>query len=497
MRVLLALVGGFAVGIFFRSLVPFGWPVIGFVFVLAALFVVAAFHTPRKSYWLIAGFFLFAALGAARMQLSDAPLPRAFLPDIGRKVSYEGTVVGNPDVRDANQHVIVAVSKDGDATRIMAYADRYPEFSADERVRVTGELAVPEAFADEDGRVFRYDKYLQKDGVRFTVMRATLTSLSSAPWWSVPAALAHVKNAFLNALARVLPEPYASLGGGIVIGGKQGLGADLLNAFVTSGLVQIIVLSGYNVMLVANAVMNGFARLKLPKRAAALVGGGVVVLFVLVAGAGSASIRAGLMAVIALYARATGRSYTASRALFAAIVLMLLWNPLLLAFDPGFELSVAATAGIIWLSPLFEKYLMRFKPLAASAFWRMGIATTLAAQLAVLPLIIYETGTLSWVAFPANVIALPVIPWTMGASALAGFAALAFGRYALPFALPAYLLTYALAGIARLSAALPFAALQLPQVPFWLVALAYAFMAYAAHRAYAKAAVRSLRTAAS
>ena len=55
------------------------------------------------------------------------------------------------------------------------------------------------------------------------------------------------------------------------------------------------------------------------------------------------------MAVIALYARATGRSYAASRALLFAVLLMLVWNPLYLVFDPGFGLSVVATAGIIWL----------------------------------------------------------------------------------------------------------------------------------------------------
>ena len=62
------------------------------------------------------------------------------------------------------------------------------------------------------------------------------------------------------------------------------------------------------------------------------------------------------MAFIALYARATGRSYAAGRALLFVVFLMLLWNPLYLAFDPGFGLSVAATAGLIWLAPIIETH---------------------------------------------------------------------------------------------------------------------------------------------
>ena len=67
--------------------------------------------------------------------------------------------------------------------------------------------------------------------------------------------------------------------------------------------------------------------------------------------------RAALMAFVALYARATGRTYTAGRALLFVVFLMLLWNPLYLAYDPGFGLSVAATAGIIWLAPIIVELL--------------------------------------------------------------------------------------------------------------------------------------------
>ena len=50
-------------------------------------------------------------------------------------------------------------------------------------------------------------------------------------------------------------------------------------------------------------------------------------------------------------------AYTAGRALIFVVFLMLLWNPLYLAYDPGFGLSVAATAGIIWLAPIIRDLL--------------------------------------------------------------------------------------------------------------------------------------------
>ena len=110
-------------------------------------------------------------------------------------------------------------------------------------------------------------------GTTNTCKRAIYASLSNtgqytlktpAPWYSVLAALARVKHAFLDGLDRALPDPDAALAGGIVIGGREGLGTELKDAFTRSGLVQIIVLSGYNVMIVAEWVMVFFALLLLP-----------------------------------------------------------------------------------------------------------------------------------------------------------------------------------------------------------------------------------------
>jgi len=226
-------------------------------------------------------------------------------------------------------------------------------------------------------------------------------------------------------------------------------------------------------MIVAEWIMAALAFVKLPKRWGAIVGAVAVLIFVGIAGASATALRAMLMAFIALYARATGRSYSAGRALLFVIFLMLLWNPLYLVFDPGFGLSVAATAGLIWLAPIIEAFIK-----IKNAFWKSAIATTLSAQIAVLPLLLYDTGNLSFVAIPANLITMPIVPLAMGLSALAGFAGIIFGTIApiigIVFAFPAYLANAYLIWVAQFSSSLPFAAFTLPLFPFWLVLVAYA-----------------------
>jgi len=479
MGILIAIVSGFASGVFLRSIFTFSWAPTAFVILVGGVFVGAIFFAEaRRAYSLAALFFVCVAFGMVRVATTETPAPETFLRDLKHRVQYEGIVVADPDVRDTNQRTPIRVRSGGETVTVLAVAPRYPEVAVGDRVFVSGTLALPEPFAGDNGRIFRYDKYLERDGVRFLLNFAYLRVEQEAPWYSVPAALARVKHAFLNGLSATLPEPYASLAGGITIGGKSGLGNELKDAFIRSSLVHIIVLSGYNVMVVAEWVMAFFALTPLRKRWAITAGALALILFVGIAGTTATAIRAALMAVIALYARATGRTYAAGRALFVVVFLMLVWNPLYLVFDPGFGLSVTATAGLIWLAPLIETVLSFLK----SAFWKNVVATTLAAQVAVLPLLLYNTGNLSLVAIPTNLLVVPLMPLAMGLSALAGFAGILFGSFApllgMVLAFPAYLANAYTVFIAEQSAALPFAAFTLPSFPFWLVLAAYAALIY-------------------
>ncbi len=495
MKILLSIVSGFASGVFVRSLFFESWWPIIFMLVPMALFSAFAFLKPRMVYAAGALFCVFAMLGMLRATFSETPLPQTFAQDLGQRVSYEGVVIADPDVRDKNQRVKVRISqalpagRQGSASTIMlAVAPRYPSVMVGDHVRVSGTLSLPEAFADDNGRVFRYDKYLQRDGVRFMLDFAYLQVESHASRYSLPAALARVKHAFLDGIASALPEPHSSLAGGIVLGGKSGLGKELKDAFTRSGLVHIVVLSGHNVMIVASWVIAFFIfifaraetvfKMHIPRGASIAAGALALITFVGIAGFSATAIRAALMALIALYARATGRTYAAGRALLIVVLLMLVWNPLYLAFDPGFSLSVAATAGLIWLAPFIETLLTRIK----SEFVRSATATTLAAQIAVLPLLLYFTGNLSIVAIPANVIAALIVPFAMAFSYLAGFGGIVFGPLApllaIVIGIPAYLASSALISLAEASASLPLAAFTLPPFPFWLMLLAYGALIY-------------------
>ncbi len=179
------------------------------------------------------------------------------------------------------------------------------------------------------------------------------------------------------------------------------------------------------------------------------------------------------MASISILGKATGRVYLALRALAFVATSMLLWNPYLLLFDVGFQLSVIATWGLITLSPIVASYI-RFVPERFG--FKEILSATLATQIAVLPLLLYQSGTFSVVSLPANILSLVVVPWAMLFSAVAGMLGALFGFFAIPLALPAYALLSYIIFIADTFASLPFASVSVSAFSAWWLVPAYGLL---------------------
>ncbi|EKE15872.1 MAG: hypothetical protein ACD_11C00092G0001, partial [uncultured bacterium] len=145
------------------------------------------------------------------------------------------------------------------------------------------------------------------------------------------------------------------------------------------------------------------------------------------------------MGTVLIWAMKNGRLSNSFNAIIFAGAVMLVFNPMLLRWDIGFQLSFLATLGIVLLSPLAEKIaLKKHNPLGISEI----IFLSICAQIFVLPIIMHNFQTVSLVSLLANVLILPVIPISM----LLSFLAAVFGSFLAPafnvFAWLAYLPLY-------------------------------------------------------
>lgn len=104
---------------------------------------------------------------------------------------------------------------------------------------------------------------------------------------------------------------------------------------------------------------------------------------------------------------------------------MTLFNPKMVRYDIGFQLSFLAVVGLIYFSPIIEERLKQIKIKSwLPKFLHPFLIETLSAQTLTFPLILYTFGRISIIAPLANLLVLPLIPWAMALGFLAAFLAI-------------------------------------------------------------------------
>lgn len=403
----------------------------------------------------------------------DKPNSEIFESYVGSNISIkDGKIIEDIDERENNQKLTVEVSDGKNETKILITIRLEDKFEYGDIISASGLLEKPENFKTDQGKVFDYVHYLKKDGIEYVMKYPDIKIIGKNEGNFLKKYLFKAKENFLAVINRAIPQPESLLMGGLILGEKSSFSEALRKSFVDTGTIHIVALSGYNVTIVAEWIMRIFSFLSFNLS----IGLGIlsIFLFVFMTGASSTAVRAGIMAVLALIARATGRNYDVGRALILAGVVMIVLNPFVLIYDVSFQLSFLATIAVIFLSPKMEKYFMWIP-----WHWlRDIVSVTFSAYIFVTPFILYNMGNLSLVALPANIFVLPFIPITMIFGFLTGFLGLVFFPFSIPSAYISYfLLSYELKTIHFFSK-IPFAAISIENFPLWITILIYLFFFY-------------------
>ena len=190
---------------------------------------------------------------------------------------------------------------------------------------------------------------------------------------------------------------------GLALGDTLGLDPGDEEHFRATGLGHLLAVSGENVAMVLAPILGLALLLRLSAVGRFLLGGGAVLFFVVLTGAEPSVLRAGVMAGLALAGALLGRPRSTGSILAGAVLVLLVVDPFLV-YSLGFQLSVAATAGIVALAgPLAARLRFLPRPLA------IATATTLAAQAAVSPILLDQFHQVPWVTIVANVLAFPAV----------------------------------------------------------------------------------------
>lgn len=478
--VLVALAAGMA------GWIQFGWaaPLWSGVFGALALWMG---RLPSWTVWLA----LIMTAGAfwTGVRATDASL--ALRPWEGQEVSLTGWVDGEPVVGDGRAAYYLRVETlEGHQVRgRIAVADyRGSEEtgggsgiasgmappSYGDRLWIRGRLEAPRAPGNPGE--FDYAAYLARQGIHLRTSLWRTEDLAVLPAgggnWLIKSAL-KTRKALEGVFRQTLTPERAALISGLLFGSRGDLAGGVEKDFRLAGIYHLLAVSGSNVAFVALPCLGLFLRLGFGRTVSALLACLVVIFFVFLTGATASVTRAGIMAVIGLMAQALGRRNDSWNALAAAGTGILVINPLQL-YDAGFQLSFAATAGILALTRTIEDLIKRLP-----VWIRSPLAVTLAAQVAVLPISLYYFAGVSVVSLVANLVVVPMVAALVYLGSLAALIGLVWLPPALPLIWLSDLLLWFLEVSASMMAGLPGAFLYFPTPSAWMVAIYYLALGWA------------------
>jgi competence protein ComEC len=346
-------------------------------------------------------------------------------------------------------------------------------WSYGDRLQARGLLRSPAS--DES----RFAVYLARQGVQGWMPQASATQLATRQGNPLLQLLDDLRQGGLRALYQLFPQPEAGLLAGILLGVESGISNEVMTAFTRTNTSHIIAISGFNIAIISAIFIQVFGRLLGARRgawAAALAIAGYTVLV----GASASVVRAAWMAGLALLARWLGRASDALLGLMASAWLMTVIHPAVV-FDVGFQLSFAATLGLILYGAPLQARADTWLTSRLPAGWAAGVASplaamlllTVAAQITTLPLTIYYFERLSLVSLAANAVILPLQPSLMvlgGCAMLLGMVWLPAGQ---PLAWVAWLFPALTIRAVEFFATWPGASIALGPTSPWAVLLFY------------------------
>lgn len=327
----------------------------------------------------------------------------------GRAVRLTGRVDGDAGQRDGRWQVPVTISEVTVAGQpTVGSSERVLLRTGDDEPPAMGSAVLLRGVATPVPAAAAGWRFTQRIAVE--VRSVEVTVVGAPAWWI--ATTSHLRDRTAEAAARHLPVERSSLLSGLVVGDTSQQPAALADAMRASGLSHLVAVSGSNVALVVGGVVGLLLLLGAGRRPAT----GVALLatwwFVVLVRAEPSVVRAAVLATLVAGAVLVGRVRHGRHLLASAVLLALLADPLL-AVTLGFALSVAATAGVLWLAPPLVARLPGPRPLVVT------LGATVGAQVAVAPVLLAVGGQVGLSAVPANLVAIPAaaVASTLGVTA--------------------------------------------------------------------------------
>ncbi len=441
-RIALFTLLSFILGIFFAP-----------ISIISGLFFVSLFYIFLKDRTVTVFCLVFFLAGSFYFLNSFYQIPSSLESPVIGKITEE-------PLYKENSARIVLERKEG---KMLLYTDTLVAYEYGDVLMVDGDFVSPEKGS--------YANYLMKEGIYHTSFYPEMEKIGSERNF-FNKALQNFRGGLKNTIRKAVPAPESFLLEAVVLGDRSSFPSELDEMLSISGTRHITAISGMHIIIISSALFFLFSFLGVLRSHAALLSLFCIFLFVIFVGAPASAVRAGVMGGLLLLSYFCFRETVSKRLIVFAAAVMLVFNPFLLHFDLGFQLSFLAVTGIAFLQGPVKVFLCGNDFLRKKEKLADILAVTLSAQLFVFPLILYNFGHIPLFSVFTNILIVPLLPFVM----VFGFLTALTGAFI--FSFPAYLLLSFILLVVETVAGLPFAAVYLEKVPLYFVIFLYGLIIY-------------------
>jgi competence protein ComEC len=392
-------------------------------------------------------------------------------PVYDQEMVITGEIVGQPKIAPTKIQAILKYQ----STKILVDLPRYPEYAYGDILSFRAKIEDPLKIKIMDN--FNYGQYLLDKNILGTAKNpenVTILAPRRCEWWKcldkkIIKIVYSIGGSFQQILAKILPEPYASFQAGLLLGNRMTQIPDsLTSAFNRTGTTHIVAVSGYNVTIIISILALAFV--VFGRKVSFWASLACIFIFVVMTGGSASVVRAGLLGGLVAWGRLEGRRANHLILILFSASVMLLFNPHQLLGDVSFQLSFLAFAGLMYVSPMLESAIKFIK---LPKFIGAIFTETMGAQIAVLPIIIYNFGIISVVAPLVNILVLPFVPLAMLLGFVAGIGGLIWLELGKWLAAIAWILLRYIIVVVETFSNIPWAALTYKTVEWWWIPVYY------------------------
>ncbi len=425
---------------------------------------------------------------------------------LGRRVMVIGTVTDEPRRGGASIRFVVQpdtliagdISRgaDGGLLVVARKSDSVESLQCGDVVTLVGELSgigMPRNPGE-----FNLREYLYLNDVYAKLLLDSISPRRPAPGFDPMTSLVYpVRHAIARRIDRYFGGDEGKFLKGLLLGERSEIERDVKSAFISSGVMHILAVSGLHVAIVVFILMALLNVLRIPPKIRTLLICATLVYYNFLTGGAPSVTRSVIMGVTVLAGRLQERRVDIYNSLALSAIIILLRDSRSL-FQPGFQLSFAAVFSLVYfyekLYALRELLPVRIRN-NSSIRWTIGaLAISLAAGIGTVPLTAEFFGRVSLIGLVANIIIVPLSNAILALGMVCIAMSYLWPWLASVYADGTWLLTTILLKLVRFFGAVPHASVSahltlLSSLEFYLIAGGFVNLLYPGARKYALFAI--------